>query len=95
MLFGISTISIANSRIKIRKRVNDIDNEMHTVIGDGLSNYETVKYFTNEKHEIDKYTNVAIQHEKFNYIVFISLSLLNFIQETIKELTIISNLPIT
>ncbi|SIO73138.1 ATM1 putative (not with Plasmodium) [Babesia microti strain RI] len=94
VLFGISTISIANSRIKIRKRVNDIDNEMHTVIGDGLSNYETVKYFTNEKHEIDKYTNVAIQHEKFNYIVFISLSLLNFIQETIKELTIISVLLI-
>jgi len=45
------TFSITSWRIRIRRQMNDADNEASTRSVDSLINFETVKYFNNEAHE--------------------------------------------
>ena len=45
------TFSITAWRIRIRRQMNEADNEASTRSVDSLLNFETVKYFNNEEHE--------------------------------------------
>ncbi|CAN5521632.1 ABC transporter ATP-binding protein/permease [soil metagenome] len=71
------TIVITNWRVKFRKQMMQKDTEANTKAIDSLLNFETVKYFGNEKHEharfdkaLEGYESAAIQSQT-------SLSLLN------------------
>jgi ATP-binding cassette subfamily B protein len=77
------TFAITRWRVKFRREMNDSDTDANTKAVDSLLNYETVKYFNNEKHEtrrfdksMAKYANASIQAQT-------SLSLLNTGQATI------------
>ena len=51
-------------RIGIRRTMNEADNDAGTKAVDSLLNFETVKYFGNEKHEADRYDGAMARYEK-------------------------------
>lgn len=51
-----TTVTLSNYRSKFRRRMNTKDNQRSAVAVDALLNYETVKYFTNEKFELGHYS---------------------------------------
>jgi ATP-binding cassette subfamily B protein len=80
------TFAITRWRIAFRREMNQSDTDANTKAVDSLLNFETVKYFNNEKHEtrrfdssMEKYTKASIQSQ-------ISLSILNTGQATIMAL---------
>jgi ATP-binding cassette, subfamily B, heavy metal transporter len=71
------TFAITRWRIAFRREMNQSDTDANTKAVDSLLNFETVKYFNNEKHEtrrfdvsMEKYSRASIQSQ-------ISLSILN------------------
>ena len=80
------TFSITRWRVAIRREMNQSDTDANTKAVDSLLNFETVKYFNNEKHEtrrfdasMERYSNASIQAQT-------SLSILNTGQAAIMAL---------
>lgn len=63
--------------------MNKADNEAGSIAIDSLINYETVKYFNNEKHEAKRYNEVLRKFEKSSLQTNTSLATLNFGQNLI------------
>jgi ABC-type transport system involved in Fe-S cluster assembly fused permease/ATPase subunit len=63
--------------------MNQVENESNSKIIDSLLNYETVKYFSNEKHEIDRYAKYLKEYEHAAVKTATSLAMLNFGQNAI------------
>lgn len=57
------TIIITERRGVIRKRMNALDNAREGRATDMLLNYETVKYFCNERFELDGYDRATRQYQ--------------------------------
>ena len=51
----VYTILVTEWRIKFRKQMNETDEAANTKAIDSLLNFETVKYFSNERHEAARY----------------------------------------
>jgi ATP-binding cassette, subfamily B, heavy metal transporter len=64
-------------RINIRRDMNDADNDAGTKAIDSLLNFETVKYFGNEKHEADRYDGAMARYEIAAVKTWVSLAMLN------------------
>ena len=64
-------------RISIRKAMNEADNDAGTKAIDSLLNFETVKYFGNEKHEADRYDGAMAKYEMAAVKTWVSLAGLN------------------
>ncbi len=64
-------------RIGIRKAMNEADNDAGTKAIDSLLNFETVKYFGNEKHEADRYDGAMAKYEVAAIKTWVSLAGLN------------------
>ncbi|KAI4151598.1 MAG: hypothetical protein LQ340_003418 [Diploschistes diacapsis] len=77
------TITTTSWRTKFRKQANAADNQGATVAVDSLINYEAVKYFNNEKYEVQRYDDALRAYEKASIKVTTSLSLLNAGQNVI------------
>ncbi|MFQ5775904.1 MAG: ABCB family ABC transporter ATP-binding protein/permease [Kiloniellaceae bacterium] len=71
------TFSITEWRIRLRRRMNEADNEANTKVIDSLLNYETVKYFGNEEHEARRYDSALRDYEQAAIRSRTSLSILN------------------
>ena len=71
------TMSFATWRSRIRRAMNDTDNEASTKALDSLLNYETVKYFGNEPHEAARYDAALARYERAAVRVQVSLNVLN------------------
>lgn len=71
------TFSITEWRIRLRRIMNDADNEATTKVIDSLINYETVKYFGNERHEAARYDSALRDYEHAAVRSRTSLSVLN------------------
>ena len=80
MLF---TFYITEWRMKYRVRMNKADSAANTQAIDSLINYETVKYFGNETHEIQRYTTTMAEWEDAAVKSQTSLASLNFGQAAI------------
>ena len=74
------TFRITEWRIRLRKVMNDADNEANTKVIDSLLNYETVKYFGNEAHEARRYDTALKSYEGAAIKSRVSLSALNVSQ---------------
>eukprot|EP00761_Pharyngomonas_kirbyi_P014531 gb/GECH01014561.1/.p1 GENE.gb/GECH01014561.1/~~gb/GECH01014561.1/.p1 ORF type:complete len:705 (+),score=113.21 gb/GECH01014561.1/:1-2115(+) len=72
------TFSVTSWRTKIRKRMNDCDTKGNAVAIDSLINYETVKYFNNEEHEVKRYDKYLAGYADAALKTQTSLSTLNF-----------------
>ncbi|ESR22921.1 ABCB family ABC transporter ATP-binding protein/permease [Lutibaculum baratangense] len=77
------TVWASNRRIAIRRAMNESDNEANFKSLDALLNYETVKYFGNERLEAERFDQSMRRYEKAAIRTFTSLAGLNFGQAVI------------
>ncbi|HEV7717567.1 MAG TPA: ABC transporter ATP-binding protein/permease, partial [Arsenicitalea sp.] len=77
------TIKASNWRISIRRDMNTSDNDANSKAVDSLLNYETVKYFGNEKLEASRFDQSMARYERSAIRIWNSLGVLNFGQALI------------
>ncbi len=77
------TITASNWRISIRRDMNESDTDANSKAIDSLLNFETVKYFGNERLEADRFDVSMAKYEKSAIRIWTSLGFLNFGQGTI------------
>ncbi len=75
--FVAVTFSITEWRIRLRRLMNEADNDANTKAVDSLLNYETVKYFGNEGHEARRYDSALHKYEHAAVRSRVSMSILN------------------
>ena len=64
-------------RIGIRRKMNDSDTDANVKAIDSLLNYETVKYFSAEEREAERYDRAMARYEKASTSAYTSLAVLN------------------
>ena len=77
------TLGITEWRMRFRRDMNEMDSKANTRAIDSLINYETVKYFGNERWEAERYNNSMQKWEKAAVNNQVSLSFLNAVQASI------------
>ena len=77
------TIKASNWRISIRRDMNNSDTDANGKAIDSLLNFETVKYFANEKMEAERYDRAMAKYERSAIRIWTSLGYLNFGQALI------------
>jgi ABC-type transport system involved in Fe-S cluster assembly fused permease/ATPase subunit len=77
------TIKASNWRIAIRRDMNESDTDANGKAIDSLLNFETVKYFANEKMEADRFDQSMAGYERSAVRIWTSLGVLNFGQAVI------------
>lgn len=75
--YSAFTITTTSWRTKFRRQANAADNQGATVAVDTLINYEAVKYFNNEKYEVNRYDQALKKYEDASIKVTTSLAFLN------------------
>ncbi|XP_037578117.1 iron-sulfur clusters transporter ABCB7, mitochondrial-like isoform X1 [Dermacentor silvarum] len=81
--YSVFTFAITHWRTKFRIEMNKAENEAGAQSIDSLINYETVKYFNNEKYEVENYDRLLAQYQEASLKTTTSLALLNFGQNAI------------
>ena len=82
-LYAWFTIRASDWRIGIRRAMNESDTDANTKAIDSLLNFETVKYFGNERMEAERFDRSMAGYEKAATQVWTSLGWLNFGQAII------------
>ncbi len=77
------TFAITEWRMDFRHTMNKLDSQANGQAVDSLMNYETVKYFGNEKMEIERFDNTLSEWEYWAVKSQSSMSMLNFGQGAI------------
>jgi len=77
------TLVVTEWRLKYRRRMNETDQQATTRAIDSLLNYETVKYFSNEQYEADRFDQSLAKYERAAVTSKSSLALLNIGQALI------------
>ncbi|MBU0751823.1 MAG: ABC transporter ATP-binding protein/permease [Gammaproteobacteria bacterium] len=77
------TVVVTNWRTKIRREANEHDSAANVRAIDSLINYETVKYFNNERWEAARYDEQLLKWEAAQVRTQVSLSYLNLGQALI------------
>ncbi|MDB5538024.1 MAG: transporter ATP-binding protein/permease [Devosia sp.] len=77
------TIKASNWRIGIRRDMNASDTDAKSKAIDSLLNFETVKYFANEKMEAERFDKAMAGYERSAIRIWTSLGFLNFGQAVI------------
>lgn len=72
------TLLVTNWRMHYRHEMNKQESKANSYAVDGMLNYETVKYFTNEEYELKQYDNTLDEWEGAAVKSQVSMSLLNF-----------------
>ncbi|XP_071112669.1 iron-sulfur clusters transporter ABCB7, mitochondrial-like [Haliotis cracherodii] len=81
--YTLFTLLITQWRTQFRVKMNQADSKAGSMAIDSLINYETVKYFNNEKYEADKYDKVLKNYETASLKTTTSLAMLNWGQNAI------------
>lgn len=76
------TIWITEWRTKFRRQVNELDNACQAASVDSLLNFETVKYYTNEHFEVEKFSMAIDAYQKADWMNNATLNVLNTAQNT-------------
>ncbi|KAK1804189.1 hypothetical protein P4O66_020232 [Electrophorus voltai] len=81
--YAAFTITVTQWRTRFRIEMNKADNEAGNAAIDSLLNYETVKYFNNEKYEAERYDGFLKVYESSSLKTTSTLAMLNFGQNAI------------
>ncbi|XP_060936294.1 iron-sulfur clusters transporter ABCB7, mitochondrial [Limanda limanda] len=81
--YTLFTILVTQWRTRFRIEMNKADNEAGNTAIDSLLNYETVKYFNNEKYEAERYDAFLKVYESSSLKTTSTLAMLNFGQNAI------------
>ncbi|MEX8499814.1 MAG: ABC transporter ATP-binding protein/permease [Leptothrix ochracea] len=92
LAYGIYTITVTEWRTQFRRRMNELDSKAHSRAIDALLNYETVKYFNNERFEAKRYDEGLDAYRKASIQSQESLSLLNAGQQLVIATSLIAML---
>ncbi len=87
-LYIVYTVSVTEWRTHFRRAMNEQDSKANTRAIDALINYETVKYFNNERFEEGRYDENLQRLEKASIKSQTSLSVLNLGQSLIIALAV-------
>ena len=82
-VYIVYTVIVTEWRTHFRRAMNELDSKANTRAIDSLLNYETVKYFGNERFEADRYDDTLGHYERARLKSQASLSLLNVGQSAI------------
>ncbi|MBU2993760.1 ABC transporter ATP-binding protein/permease [Octadecabacter sp. 1_MG-2023] len=77
------TFTVTEWRVKIRKEMNDQDTDANQKAIDSLLNFETVKYFSAEQREAERYDGAMEQYVAAALKTSYSLAFLNFGQSVL------------
>ena len=66
-IYIMFTFSVTEWRMKFRRRMNEMDSRANTRAIDSLLNYETVKYFNNERHEAVRFDRALRRYDCLLY----------------------------
>ncbi len=77
------TLFFTTYRIRFRRLMNDSDADAQTKAVDSLLNYETVKYFGNERHEAARFDLALARYERAAVRSQVTLNMLNIGQSVI------------
>jgi len=83
VLYVWFTVKVSDWRIKIRRTMNESDQDAHSKAIDSLLNFETVKYFGNEKMEAARYDRAMARYEQAAIRIWTSIAWLNIGQAVI------------
>ena len=83
LIYVIFTFKITEWRVSIRKEMNQYDADSNQKAIDGLLNYETVKYFSAQTYEIQRYDVSRRKYQDAAVKTGVSLAFLNFGQSVI------------
>ena len=83
VLYIAFTFSVTDWRVRFRREMNDRNTEANTKAVDGMLNFETVKYFANEEHEVLRYDAALQAYERAAVKSETTLTWLNLGQGTI------------
>ena len=75
--YSTFTVTVTEWRTKVRKEMNELDSSAHSRAIDSLLNYETVKYFNNEKFEATRYDENLQRYRRAAIKSQTTLSMLN------------------
>jgi ATP-binding cassette subfamily B protein len=78
VVYVLVTFAITEWRMDFRHTMNRLDSEANTRAFDSLINYETVKYFGNERMELARYDTTLSEWEHWAVKSQSSMSILNF-----------------
>ena len=82
-LYALFTVAVTEWRMDYRHQMNRLDSQANSQAFDSLINYETVKYFGNERMELERYDQTLSDWEQVAVYSQTSMSLLNFGQGAI------------
>eukprot|EP01031_Cornospumella_fuschlensis_P022337 gene22337-27298_t len=91
-LYIFFTVRVTEWRTQFRKQANEFDSAAHTRAIDSLLNYETVKYFGNERFEAGRYDESLERLRLSRLKAQTSLSVLNTGQQLIIALALVAML---
>jgi ATP-binding cassette subfamily B protein len=80
------TVGFSTYRVRLRRAMNDTDNEAQSRAIDSLLNFETVKYFANEDHEARRFDQALARYEHAAVRSQVTLNMLNLGQQSIVAL---------
>lgn len=88
VLYIAATFLISERRIHHRRTMNEMDSKANTRAIDSLINFETVKYFGNERWEARRYDENLSRYERAVVTSETSLGILNVVQAAIIALAV-------
>lgn len=94
-VYTVWTILVTLWRKKFRKQLVQSDNEMEDRFVDSMLNFETVKFFTAEDYEKERFANAVARYQTGSVHVQSSLSFLNMSQQVILKLCLAAALALT
>ncbi|HIE54935.1 MAG TPA: ABC transporter ATP-binding protein/permease, partial [Chromatiaceae bacterium] len=83
LVYAAVTFAITEWRMDFRHHMNRLESEANSRAMDSLINYETVKYFGNEKLEVERFDRQLSEWEQWAVKSQTSMSLLNFAQGSV------------
>jgi ATP-binding cassette subfamily B protein len=84
------TVMVTEWRTRLRQEMNKLDSRSNTLMVDSLINYETVKNFGNEQHEVQRYDESMMLYHDAAVRSQKSLSFMNLGQQSIIAICMIA-----
>lgn len=94
-VYTVWTILVTLWRKKFRKQLVQSDNEMEDRFVDSMLNFETVKFFTAEDYEKERFASAVGRYQTGSVHVQASLSFLNMSQQVILKVCLAASLALT
>ena len=84
------TLAVTEWRMHYRHRMNALESQANDRAVDSLLNYETVKYFNNEAHELDRYDRTLDEWGDAAVRTQVSMGVLNFGQGAVLMMVLLT-----